>query len=321
MASPESIIACLPHPISDLEAMNYYYGLFSKPVLVARTGNDTWIPPTGLESYLHPKELRSVGIHALNEIWEDQLAFQIHDILDLRTVDWTSTDVVRIEGVIVAQECKQILTTHMIRDVEVEIRESVVTRSLGPKMPTPVLSSEPTAGMLEPLTPTLGLSICNTRTPWMEGSGGFYATDNESNLYLVTARHVVFPPDSANNQEYRYKYSSQPRLDVVLFGSAAYNRYLEGIKHAINNQSMIINFQERRIKKYSNGTEIEPAAARELAVAERVMKGAQDAYMALTALHNEVKKNWSNISHRVLGYIQFAPPIELQVYPKKYTQD
>jgi hypothetical protein len=63
------------------------------PVLVARTGTDIWEPPTGPEAYFWHKELRTVGKHSLKAVWEDNLALQIHDILESKEVKWTSTDV------------------------------------------------------------------------------------------------------------------------------------------------------------------------------------------------------------------------------------
>jgi len=147
MASAEITAA----PISDLEAKHYYYGLRSRPILVARTGNDTWKLSTG--PWAHPpcKELRPVGNHPLNRVW-DSLGSQIHDILESKGVKWTSMDVVRIgivdehiapviiwigvmpntlsreDGSVVVKECKQLLVANEILDVEVEIRESVVIR-------------------------------------------------------------------------------------------------------------------------------------------------------------------------------------------------
>jgi len=96
MASVNSTPASRRLPISDIEAKHYYYGLYSKPVLVARSGNDAWEQPTGPEAYLRPKELRTVGNHNLKQVWEEGLAFQIHDILQRNGVQWTSTDVARI---------------------------------------------------------------------------------------------------------------------------------------------------------------------------------------------------------------------------------
>jgi hypothetical protein len=135
-----------------MEARSYYYGLPSRPVLVARTGTTPWQPPTGPEAYLRPKELRTVFNHRLNQVWGGDLAHKVMAALDSREVKWTSLDVVRIgyegephppviiwigvmpgslsgdDGVVAARECREILEKHDITDVDVEIRESVVTR-------------------------------------------------------------------------------------------------------------------------------------------------------------------------------------------------
>jgi hypothetical protein len=119
---------------------------------VARTSTNTWKLPSDPEAYLPRKELRPIGNHPLKAVWEDKLAPPIHDILESKGVKWTSIDILRIgvdeerfaptvvwigvmpgslsgeDGLAAAKECKQILVANEILDVEVEIRESVVTR-------------------------------------------------------------------------------------------------------------------------------------------------------------------------------------------------
>ena len=55
-----------PYVPSAIEAEFYYYGLPSKPRLIARSSYDIWIVPTGPEAYLDPKECILVGPHPLN---------------------------------------------------------------------------------------------------------------------------------------------------------------------------------------------------------------------------------------------------------------
>ncbi|KAL6301212.1 hypothetical protein BKA93DRAFT_828484 [Sparassis latifolia] len=237
---------------------------------------------------------------------------------------WTSTDVARIgfvgesvapvvvwigvkpdtlcgeDGLAVAQECKQLLVANEILDVEVEIRESVVTRYVGPTLRKRARS-----------------------TPWAEGTGGFYVTGDDSKLYLVTARHVVFKPNRADNDTYERKFSSQPRVDVALFGTAAFNRYVERIKRAIGEKAMILEFQERRVKEAVEGHDGMDAddAARVRANAEGLVKEAKEAIVAFKKLCDDVEKDWANIDNRLLGYVRFSPPIELGAGQNKYTQD
>ena len=81
------------------------------------------------------------------------------------------------------------------------------------------------------------------------GTSGLYVTGDNSKLYLVTARHVVFKPNPANNDTYERKFPSQPRVNVTLFGTAAFNSYVEQIKLTIGGKGMIVEFQERHAEE------------------------------------------------------------------------
>jgi hypothetical protein len=91
-------------------------------------------------------------------------------------------------GATVACQCRDLLVTNEIIDVEVEIRESVVTRSRGPKLYNPDFMAD----VRMPLSTTLGLPICAQSMTWAEGTGGFFITEggNTKRLHLVTARQA-----------------------------------------------------------------------------------------------------------------------------------
>ncbi|KAG0129059.1 hypothetical protein HOY82DRAFT_418656 [Tuber indicum] len=138
-------------PLSK-EAQFYYAGLPSRPVLVGRSSTTPWEEPSGLEAYLKHKVLRPVGRHPINDVWEGNLPRKVIEHLDSKKVAFTSIDIVRIgyeeepfrpvilwigvqpkslsfeNGTKVALSCKEILVDHGITDVDVEIRESIVTR-------------------------------------------------------------------------------------------------------------------------------------------------------------------------------------------------
>jgi hypothetical protein len=141
-----------PYPPSSVEAQYYYYRLPSQPRLVARSSSNVWVEPTGPEPYrdLLSKESSPIGLHPLRKVWEDVVGPAIIDYLDDKKVKWTSLDPVRMgyvgvssppvivwigvvpdslsakDGVEVATRCKDILTTHNINNVHIEIRESEV---------------------------------------------------------------------------------------------------------------------------------------------------------------------------------------------------
>ena len=115
--------------------MFYYAGLPSGPKLVTRSSTAQWKAPSGPEAYRVIMELRPAGNHALTEVWEDNIASIIIDLLDTMKVKWTSADIVRIgkaeepsapvpvipwigvmpaslsgaEGIIVASKCRKLL--------------------------------------------------------------------------------------------------------------------------------------------------------------------------------------------------------------------
>ncbi|KAH9964116.1 hypothetical protein BC827DRAFT_1265926 [Russula dissimulans] len=281
---------CKPLPLSDKEAETYYAGLPSRPVLVARTGA-LWEAPRGPEVYTVIKELHPVGNHPLTEVWEGNLALKLHTFLDSMEVMWTSTDVVRIgvageypvpvilwigvmpgslshdDGTDVASKCQELLIEYDITDVNVELRESVVTRSARPKLLTVTspYSSDPIPDICEPLTTTLSLPICAQSTRWAEGTGGFFITEGENTerLLLVTARHVVFTLNEDENQLFEHKNDSQSCYNITLFGDAAFNKYLKSIQDEIERNDFTAQYHEDHIRMVEGNNNISTFARSE----------------------------------------------------------
>ena len=291
------------------------------------------------------RELRIVGNHALQEVWEDDLALKLHVLLDSMEVKWTSTDVVRIrdveesfapvilwigviptslsgdDGVIVASKCRELLVECNIADVNVEIRESAVIHSVGPKLLTPAETSNPTVDAREPLTTTLGLPICAESTPWAEGTGGFFITEggNTERLLLVTARHVVFNPGKNENKHFEHKNGSQ-RYKVTLFGDAAFNKYLKSIKAKIEGKESTVEYRSRCIeaieRKGGRAANKDPRKVREELYKARV------AIEELDIFYRDILTHWTTPESHILGHIILSPPISVGVGSSgSYTED
>ncbi|KAK7447048.1 hypothetical protein VKT23_014258 [Stygiomarasmius scandens] len=331
----------LPPPPSEKEAKFYYAGLPSGPVLVARTYTTPWKAPTGPEAYRVIKELRTVGNHALNEVWEDNLALKLHALLDSMKVKWTSTDVVRIgvakeadahvvlwigvvpaslsgdDGVAVAYECRELLREYSIADVDVEIRESVVSRSVGPKLLASTHFFDPIVDVREPLTTTLGLPISTQSTPWAEGTGGFFITESgkSERLLLVTARHVVFT--SGQNKFFEHKNDNQARHNVTLFGDAGFHKYLESIQKEIKSEAIMTDFYERSLTEIEG--EDDPEANRRHEMARDGLDKAKKAVEELNPFYQNVSTDWAPQESRVLGHVVLSPPISIS--SEGYTED
>jgi len=289
------------------------------------------------------KELRAVGNHALKDVWEDNLALKIHAVLDLMKVKWTSTDVVRIkpveesfapvvlwigvipaslsgdDGVVVAFKCRETLRENDITDVEVEIRESVVTHSTGPKLLKSTSTFDRPIDIREPLTTTLGLPICAQSTPWAEGTGGLFITEGENTerLFLVTARHVVFPPDKEKNELFEHKNDSQPPYNVVHFGDAAFNKYVESIQSKIRRGEFMVRHHEDRVEAVKGKDDLEANREREYAQAKS--DESKKALPKLNTFYQDLLTHWATPESRVLGHVVLSPPIDVD--GDNYTED
>ena len=311
----------------------------SKPVLIARTGIP-WKEPTGPEAYPIRKELRPIGNHEVKAIWEDKLAPELHQLLDSMEVKWTSTEIIRIGaaeeayapvilwiGVIpsslsgdpavhVASECQNLLAKYNIKDIDVEIRGSTVTRSAGPKLLEHVSAFDPTVDVRIPLTATLGHPICAQHTPEVEGTGGFFITKDEDTkrVFLVTARHVLFPPEKNTHFEYE---NNQPRHNITLFSDNGFEKHLKSIKDEIRSQRRTkdYNYRVRCDKKKDD------AEAKEIKdFAQDNMDRAEKAEKRLEEFHEDILTSWGTQESRLIGHTILSPPISISK-SEGYTED
>ncbi|KAF8844164.1 hypothetical protein BDN67DRAFT_987988 [Paxillus ammoniavirescens] len=299
------------------KAMFYYSGLYSSPTLVYRTGTAPWIMPTGPEARRQFKELRPVFGHKLHVIWTE-LGPKVCQLLDSRGVLWTFIDIVRFikvgEGETVgpivlwigvapetlfgedahtlANGCPDLLKEFGITGVEVEYRESIYTQSAGPALLKPVSNAHLTVDVRGPFTPALGLSIAAQATSHAERLGGFYLAEggDSKKVLLVTARHVLFPPNDGLNVDCARTNTSAPRRNVFLLGTKAVSGKDEG--------------------------DIEEAP-RELKKTRSLL---DEAMKALEKFYSEVK-GWSKPSQRVLGHIAHSPPITLSAGAEGFIED
>ncbi|KAG0129318.1 hypothetical protein HOY82DRAFT_412668 [Tuber indicum] len=86
----------------------------------------------------------------------------------------------------------------------------------------------------------------NKSTLLVRGTGAFYVTDNRSNLYIVTARYVVFGPDR-DDRKYDRASLSQPCVNIALFGTETFKNSLVQIELAVADKKLIVEYLERRV--------------------------------------------------------------------------
>ncbi|KAG8780249.1 hypothetical protein FRC12_023305 [Ceratobasidium sp. 428] len=327
---------------SPVESAFYYYGLPSKPALVARSSIELWEEPRGPEAYLVAKELKPVGPHDLNRVWESVVASAMVAYLEKQQVAWTSLDPVRIgyaggeyfpviiwvgviprslpgeQGVEVALGCRTILMDNGVFDVHVEIRSSKT--ALQAKLYESVEMDNAVAQAIEPFTATLGLPICGAETPNIEGTGGFFFTDSTrpDKLFLVTARHVFFHPDFTTNEDYRLDSTSKAAKKVLLFGNAALELRTEAIRSEVSSKDHLLTHLAAK-KKAIKGQDDKSAERR--AKVESQEKDARNAITDLNNLLDDIARDWASPADRTIGHIVFSPRFDFGVEPGRYTED
>ncbi|KAF7327803.1 hypothetical protein MKEN_00360100 [Mycena kentingensis (nom. inval.)] len=322
---------------STVERRCYYVGLPSQPQLVARTSTTPWIEPWGPHPTVPPKVLRPVGPHPLDKIWEDTLAAAIVKYLSAQ-VDWTSVDPARIgyedsdvfpvilwvgvrpgsvspeKGLEVVHGCKDILAEHGIHDVDVEMRESAVV--LQGRLFPPADLFDSLARFKEPFSTTLGLSIARADTPHYEGTGGFYFIDSQrpGQLFLTTVRHLVFHPDTTENERYEAQSDDSEKLiDVILFGDAALKRAMDDIKGDKKNSEMELKSLKKMRETPGRNAWTEKAARKVADLAEMIKEHAE--------LYSKVAREWGPPARRTIGHVVCSPPLAFSVGAGKFTED
>jgi hypothetical protein len=346
-----------PYVVSKLEAMFYYSGISpAPPKLVYRTGSSKtpWVKPTGPEAYRKLKQARGVFGHKLNVVWKD-VGPLVRDLLNTRRVAWTSIDVIRfitdgdgdekIRGPVVlwvgvrpdslqgedafssGNEILDLLTSFDIVDVDVEYRESVYKRSVGPALLRSVSDLNTTVDVRGPLTPALGLPIAASDRPGAQGTMALYFAEggNSDNVLGLTCHHVLFKTDEANNDDYVFADAGAPRKYVQLLGTRAFDKLLDSIKMRIRRHGIMVGIYERQIKmleaRVGGDDEEDAAEAKKLKKTRGLLDDANEAIEDLEKFYEKVEKEWGQPKQRTIGYIRSSPAIAFNVGPEGFTED
>lgn len=252
----------------------------------------------------------------------------VHAILEQKGVDWTSIDVVRIgyadepSGNVVLWigvkpgsvsfevaidtvfACRGLLLDHGIIDVDVEMRESEVTRYAGPPLLRPTFSVDPKVDACMPFTDALSIPICAELTPWAEGTSGFFLEEggDGKSLLLVTPRHVVFP--QSDNEPFECERASQKQYNVLVLSETSFQQHLVSIDENIDAQNFLIGYQSRPLEKVEREGDFVEAERED---ARNESKKAEKKIEGFTTFRKELSTHWSTDESRILGHVIFSP--------------
>ncbi|KAF9060032.1 hypothetical protein BDP27DRAFT_1302102 [Rhodocollybia butyracea] len=334
-----------PFVVTDDISESYYKGLPSNPRLIATTHPSTIDSPSDSGHSAVLKEIRALGDHSLASVWDKGLATSICEGLNTMHVNWTSLDALTIakvgdessglatvwigvefgalsyeEGSNVAHRILQgIIGQWHIEDCRVEIRESRVMRQIGNKFLNLVHFNHATFTIRSSYTATLGSPISTKDRLWDEGTGGFYfsAGGNDSNIYLVTARHVVLPLGQDDNEE--YKRTNDNKLQVVIHGTSSFDENLAAFDREIKEKESVIEDIQDRIWLMKDKNDFVWVEARILE--EKNMQMEKTELEQLNLLRKDIATHWEGAENRVFGELVWAPPIIPSTEPGRYTLD
>ena len=219
-----------------------------------------------------------------------------------------------------------LLQRYQITDVDVDFRESVYTRNVGPRLLKPVDDLDPLVDVVSPLTPALGLCISTRARPNAQGTMALYLAEGggSNRLLGLSCRHVLIG-SQAGNLDYSY-HPSAPVRDVLLLGKRAYAELVDSIKLAIGGRGVSAKHWKKQIEGFKEREKRNDAADAARAEASRIkteglLDEAEKTMEELEGLLNRVNKEWKKIDNRVIGHILRSPPIGLGVSEQHFTED
>jgi septal ring factor EnvC (AmiA/AmiB activator) len=108
-------------------------------------------------------------------------------------------------------------------------------------------------------------------------------------------------------------------------GTPTFTNYLASIQANIGSLNDTVDSLEKRTRTLTRrveaGGDDAQKSAGELAETQDQLAKTVTKIDALKAFFVDVKKRWSKLKDRVIGYIVWAPPIGVGVPPHRYTRD
>ncbi|CVL12934.1 hypothetical protein FPRO06_13152 [Fusarium proliferatum] len=242
-----------PVPPSEEERRGYFHGLPSSPLLVARSSAAAW-SRLNYSGFPEEKKMAVATGHAIQQPWnEPNSPLQGSIMKALENLNWTAIDILRIrsnkhltrekvgqvmmlitvpensttfnQGYEAVCTCKSILENMGLGDVEVEMKEGKLFRSISAPLRPPegVQGQQPLPlhnGRLLPgplasaadykyrfnFTEYIGTNIAALDNRQKEGTKGLYLRDSQDSTttYALTCRHVAYNKEQpADNSRVR----------------------------------------------------------------------------------------------------------------------
>ena len=348
------------YTVSMQERAWYYYGITSKgeqPELLYRTSweKDPWLALAGRFAKPPLKFARLVYNTPLNGVW-DTVSPLINDLVNATIKRSYSINTARFftvpngkdakEGTLssaviwisiypdstsakaaheVSQAILQLLTNNNVDGVDVEWCEGVTLRLVTLPLLPVVGKCDATVHVSRHLTTALSIPIASANA---EGTGGFYFHKNLNEngnpgdrVLLVTNHHVLCKDEE---KSYDFRANSSPHQEVWVCAPHRFEQGLDDIDtevvyHEEEASACAIEIGELEAKILrGDGNEGDD---KNLKKALQEHGEHQAAICRLRELYKTINVSWSSIRHHNIGYLEYSPPISVDINNKRYTQD
>lgn len=229
----------------------------------------------------------------------------------------------------VSQDILELLERNGVEGVEVEWREAVTEKAVGPALLTVKDDLNPTVDVCRHLTPVIGLPISAAEREKDDAHGtvGFFFHENrdqEGNLsdkvFAVTNYHVL-------RKEYHKDHEPKGarRCAVRASGLRRIQMGLDEITYAVSSRTINAEHHTRVIIELETKVPSQDEGAQEeselLQRYRSELKRAERAIGALEQFYKVLLAQWGDISRRNIGYVHFCPAVSVDAYGERFTED
>ena len=184
----------------------------------------------------------------------------------------------------------------------------------------PAPTSNSTVQVREAFSTTQGITICTERSPHIQGTATLFFTisSKPGKLFLLTAKHVLFPVDEENDH-YVY-HGSGPHRNVLLLGTNGFEGPIQDIEKEIRGTQVLINHFKDQLELADAMEDPEEAEA-EWEDAQPQLHKAERAIEHLERFLANIKRDWKDPKKCVIGHVVLSPPLILSAGEGGFTQD
>ncbi|KAG8805784.1 hypothetical protein FRC17_005337, partial [Serendipita sp. 399] len=220
-----------------------------------------------------------------------------------------------------------ILVDHGIEGAVVEWIEGTVEPMTGPPLMPTVENTNPTHDVRHPFTALHGMSIATEDRENDDATGTisiYFHEGGDSNRVLAASCKHVFHADTKSN--YKLGGSGHRKQQVRVNGMRKFQRALAAIKYKVDaNVTDVVALTEdiERLENEPKSEDEEEAQDKAEALEKKKVQWTEltKAGTRLREFFKTVTRDWTDITRRNIGHLDWAPPISIDVDDFTYTRD